>query len=159
MSLWQKTMTQTICSHVRVCSHGLFSTTNFAVIIQWCLYYSHSHITQQLQVLRGSVYEETIMQSGKLTKNVSHKDVVEFVSPEIQISCLKLAKQERKVSEHNMWTYTCTYLMCKFTFLCECYRHLDCIIFPKLMSCNVQSWDGLKIATINCFVVYILNTQ
>ena len=42
------------------------------------------------------------MQSGKLTKNVSHKDVVEFVSPEIQISCLKLAKQERKVSEHNM---------------------------------------------------------
>ena len=31
------------------------------------------------------------------TVGISYKDVIDFVSPEIQISCLKVAKQERKV--------------------------------------------------------------
>ena len=54
------------------------------------------YLTKQLQVLRGSVTEEAVQQATK-TKNVSPKDVIEFVVPEIPIGCLKVAKQERKV--------------------------------------------------------------
>jgi hypothetical protein len=57
--------------------------------------------TSELQVLRGSVTEEAVQQATK-TKNVSPKDVIEFVVPEIPIGCLKVAKQERKVMEELM---------------------------------------------------------
>ena len=55
-------------------------------------------ISLQLSVLRGSVPEEAVQQSrGTSTKNVSAKDVVDFVAPEVQLSCLKVAKAEKKV--------------------------------------------------------------
>ena len=58
-------------------------------------------------MLRGSVPEEAVQQSrGTSTKNVSAKDVVDFIAPEVQLSCLKLAKADKKVCEY-MCSTTC----------------------------------------------------
>ena len=60
-------------------------------------------VSLQLSVLRGSVPEEAVQQSrGASTKNVSAKDVVDFIAPEVQLSCLKVAKMDKKVCSVHM---------------------------------------------------------
>lgn len=79
------------------------------------LYLEHFILSLQLSVLRGSVPDEAVQQSrGASTKNVSVKDVIDFVAPEVQLGCLKVAKADKKVCsvsvEHLLWLLLQVYL-------------------------------------------------
>lgn len=89
------------------------SVINFCLCRSHVVYIGHTHnynlilwlqgmylwtVSLQLSVLRGSVPEEAIQQSRSASsKNVSAKDIVDFVAPEVQLSCLKVAKMDKKV--------------------------------------------------------------
>ena len=54
----------------------------------------------QLATVRGTVLEESIPSGTKVgtSKGLPPRDVVEYVSQgEVQLSCLRVAKQEKKV--------------------------------------------------------------
>ena len=61
-----------------------------------------SSLPYQIPTLRGTILEETIPTSSKSNRGVPPREVIEYVTQgEVQISSLKLAKQDEKVKERE----------------------------------------------------------
>ncbi|XP_033110924.1 signal-induced proliferation-associated 1-like protein 1, partial [Anneissia japonica] len=60
--------------------------------------------TSELAVLRGSVSECLIPSSSKhnTSRSLPHRDVLEFIVPDVQLSCLRLATNAPKMMDSMM---------------------------------------------------------
>ncbi|XP_074662268.1 signal-induced proliferation-associated 1-like protein 2 [Tubulanus polymorphus] len=70
------------------------SSTQYRIIIR----------TSELSTLRGTILEDVIPSTSKLNSNrgLPAKDILEYICPDLQISCLRLAATDKKADEQLM---------------------------------------------------------